>query len=348
MNEHENFVIKYFYKIKLFIDFLLNRLLVLTGFLALLPLFFIPYLFIYLGLAQLSNSNYLNLPLLFNYMKSVAFTAFIICIVRLLLDAVFILPYHFVVKIKNHSLSTHEYHTILLNWKEYDKLSVQIHFLRISKVLRLLSITVSCLLALATLIPIILKLIEGIQSTPSITFTFSTLISIVLGIVLYEIFPVTYGLLIYYIVNSNYNKIMRNCLTQPSPHNSLMGVNIDRLSGVDFEYYCAVLLSQIGFEQVNFTPASHDQGVDLTAFKNKYKYAIQCKRYKQTVGNKAIQEVVAGMQIYNCHKAIVMTNNYFTPAAISLAQANHVELVDREKLLKMLQSAAFTTEYPSN
>ena len=50
------------------------------------------------------------------------------------------------------------------------------------------------------------------------------------------------------------------------------------------------------------------------------------------VGNSAVQEAVAGKRYYNCDKIIVITNNYFTTSAITLAKVNNVILWDREIL----------------
>ena len=55
-----------------------------------------------------------------------------------------------------------------------------------------------------------------------------------------------------------------------------------------------------------------------------------CKRYGAPVGNKAVQEVTAGMQYYHCNVGIVMTNSKFTPAAIDLANTTNIILWDGE------------------
>ena len=71
-------------------------------------------------------------------------------------------------------------------------------------------------------------------------------------------------------------------------------IDIDIMSGEEFESFCAKVLQDNGFENVNMTKASGDQGVDIIAFKDGVRYAIQCKRYSNSVGNKAVQEVIAG------------------------------------------------------
>ncbi|MBR2278759.1 MAG: restriction endonuclease [Eubacterium sp.] len=107
---------------------------------------------------------------------------------------------------------------------------------------------------------------------------------------------------------------------------------IDSMDGIDFENYSAKLLRSLGFRNVSVTKASNDYGVDVTAEKNGIRYAVQCKRYSHKVDNSAIQEVVAGKRYYNCDRAIVITNSYFTDNATELARINGVELWDRDYL----------------
>ena len=111
---------------------------------------------------------------------------------------------------------------------------------------------------------------------------------------------------------------------------------IDKLSGVDFETVCAYLLLYMGFIDVEQTVATGDYGVDITARKGGYTYAIQCKRHKQSVSNKSVQEVFAGKEHYGCSKAIVMTNSVFTKGAIELANDTDVELFNRNDMIRLL------------
>ena len=112
--------------------------------------------------------------------------------------------------------------------------------------------------------------------------------------------------------------------------------DIDNMSGQNFENYCANLLIAYGFKNIEVTKGSGDQGVDIIGYYNGYKYAIQCKRYSKKLGNSPVQEVVAGKNFYNCQNAMVITNNYFTDAAIQLAKANNVELWDRNNLMQVI------------
>ncbi len=112
--------------------------------------------------------------------------------------------------------------------------------------------------------------------------------------------------------------------------------SVGQMSGYDFEQFCSEMLRKNGFTDVDVTPKSGDQGVDILAVKDGVKYAIQCKYYSSSVGNSSVQEVHAGKNYYNCHVGVVMTNSEFTPGAISLAAATGVLLWDGSKINEMM------------
>lgn len=108
--------------------------------------------------------------------------------------------------------------------------------------------------------------------------------------------------------------------------------DFDCMEGHDFEYFCADILRQNGYINVDVTRGSGDQGIDILAEKDGIKYGIQCKCYSSDIGNKAVQEAFSGKTFYGCHVAVVLTNRHFTKSAKELADSNHVLLWDREKL----------------
>lgn len=117
-----------------------------------------------------------------------------------------------------------------------------------------------------------------------------------------------------------------------------MGLNnlyIDTLTGEEFEEYLLNLFKNLGYEGT-ITPESNDYGADLVISKNNEKTVVQAKRYSDTVGISAVQEVIGAKNYYKANKCLVVTNNYFTPNAIELAQSNSVELWDRDTLIKMI------------
>ena len=64
---------------------------------------------------------------------------------------------------------------------------------------------------------------------------------------------------------------------------------------------------------------------------------VQAKRSKDKVGIRTIQEENAAIPYYKANKAMVITNNYFTPNAKSLAYANPIQLIDRDKLSEIIR-----------
>lgn len=87
------------------------------------------------------------------------------------------------------------------------------------------------------------------------------------------------------------------------------------MDGYDFENCSANLLLNNGFNNVEVTQYSGDFGVDIIAYKDDIKYAIQCKKYSSPVGIKAVQEVIGSKTMNDCHVAVVLTNNFFTSSA---------------------------------
>lgn len=114
---------------------------------------------------------------------------------------------------------------------------------------------------------------------------------------------------------------------------------LDDMEGHEFEYYCANLLEQKGFLEVEVTKGSGDFGIDVLAQKDGITYAIQCKCYSSPVGVKAIQEAYAGRDYYDCMVGVVLTNQYFTTPAVQAAKKLKIVLWDRGYLESMIDEA---------
>lgn len=111
--------------------------------------------------------------------------------------------------------------------------------------------------------------------------------------------------------------------------------DVDGMSGRDFEIFLSNVFERKGYK-VRLTPETGDQGADIILEKFGEITVVQAKNYSQTVGNSAVQQVVGSIKHYNAHRAMVVTNNYFTKSARELASSNGVILIDREKLLEWL------------
>lgn len=122
-----------------------------------------------------------------------------------------------------------------------------------------------------------------------------------------------------------------NKLKTPTSQKRYSIDDVDLMGGLDFEHFIAELFTKMGYS-AEVTKASGDQGIDVIASKNGSSIGIQAKCYSGSVGNSAIQEVVAGKTHYKLDKALVVTNSVFTESAQQLAQSNSVILWDRNIL----------------
>ena len=132
---------------------------------------------------------------------------------------------------------------------------------------------------------------------------------------------------------------LRLCEENKTENSSITLSDFDNMEGLVFENWCASLLSENGYNNVEVTRGSGDQGVDIVCQKDDIKYAIQCKCYTYDLGNTPVQEVHAGKNIYKCQIGVVMTNRYFTAGAKELAESTGVLLWDRDKILYFLRNA---------
>jgi restriction system protein len=106
------------------------------------------------------------------------------------------------------------------------------------------------------------------------------------------------------------------------------------MSGMEFESYLAGLLRSAGVEDVSSTPSIGDQGADLIFSYRGRRFIVQAKRWKASVGNKAVQEAHAAKGYYRCDEAWVVTNSKFTQSARTLAQELCIVLVDSDSLVR--------------
>lgn len=106
---------------------------------------------------------------------------------------------------------------------------------------------------------------------------------------------------------------------------------VQSFTGHEYEEYCIKILRDGGWE-ARQTPKSGDQGVDIIAERDGISVAIQCKNYRQPVGNKAVQEVLAGKSYEHADFAAVVSPAPYTKAARDLASATGVLLLHHEEL----------------
>ena len=105
----------------------------------------------------------------------------------------------------------------------------------------------------------------------------------------------------------------------------------DEIDPFEYEHYCAEQFKKNGWI-AEATQGSSDQGVDVKASKDGIDLVAQCKRFAKPVGNKAVQEVVAGIKYYAANKGIVIAPNGFTKSAERLAESNNIDLIHHSEI----------------
>lgn len=99
------------------------------------------------------------------------------------------------------------------------------------------------------------------------------------------------------------------------------------MDGIAFEHWCARQLETQGWI-VAVSKASGDQGTDVVAERDGKKVAIQCKRYTNPIGNKAVQEAFTGAQNVDAGESCVVGTGGFTASAKQIAAKTGVKLLD--------------------
>lgn len=110
--------------------------------------------------------------------------------------------------------------------------------------------------------------------------------------------------------------------------------HVDDMDGIEFETYIVGVLKNSGYTNIKLTE-KYDYGVDIIAVKDGIRWGVQVKRYSGLVKADAVRQVVTGLRIYDCDRAMVITNSVFSRVAVRLANSNGCVLIDRSGLSKM-------------
>ncbi|WP_019004914.1 restriction endonuclease [Cohnella laeviribosi] len=103
---------------------------------------------------------------------------------------------------------------------------------------------------------------------------------------------------------------------------------IDADIDTDFERLMEMYYKDKGYT-VERVGGSGNHEVDLILKgKEGYKIAVQCKRWKQDVGNDIVLRLKAGKQIYGCYDAWIILTSNFTKAAREAAESLRIRLIN--------------------
>lgn len=106
------------------------------------------------------------------------------------------------------------------------------------------------------------------------------------------------------------------------------------MDGLAFERYVAALLQKNGFHHIRLTE-KYDLGVDIIAEKDDIRWGIQVKRHSGLVKAGAVRQVVTGLRLYDCDRAMVISNSTYSSIAKQLAIGNNCILIDRAQLHRL-------------
>lgn len=134
--------------------------------------------------------------------------------------------------------------------------------------------------------------------------------------------------------SSSTASLIESAVADYERRHSLKDLDISRLTPYEFEAYCARLLKDAGWS-ARATQGSGDQGIDVIGERDGVKAVFQVKMYSSPVGNKAVQEVIAGKAFASADLAYVVSNTGYTPSAKDLANKSGVKLLHYSELSRL-------------
>jgi len=118
---------------------------------------------------------------------------------------------------------------------------------------------------------------------------------------------------------------------------------LDNTSGREFEIFVVRLFEKLGYS-ATVTNRSKDHGCDMMLQQGDSRIAVQSIRSESELNFTSVQRALNSLRKYNAQLAIVVTNNKFIFSAKRLAKIKNVTLIDRKKLLDLIELA----NLPSN
>ena len=111
---------------------------------------------------------------------------------------------------------------------------------------------------------------------------------------------------------------------------------IDNTTGREFETFIVKLFVKLGYS-TTVTNRSKDHGCDMMLQQGEYRIAVQAKRSESELNFTSVQRALDSLKKYHAQLAIVVTNNKFISSAKKLAKIKNVALIDRKKLLDLIE-----------
>ena len=110
---------------------------------------------------------------------------------------------------------------------------------------------------------------------------------------------------------------------------------LDNTSGREFEEFVIELFKKLGYS-TTVTNRSKEYGCDMMLQQSNYRVAVQTTRSESELTFTSVQRVLDSSRKYDSQMSVVITNNKFLSSAKNLAKIKNVVLVDRKKLLELI------------
>jgi superfamily II DNA helicase RecQ len=115
---------------------------------------------------------------------------------------------------------------------------------------------------------------------------------------------------------------------------------IDRFTGKEFEVFLFEFFKVLDHHP-RMTDDSNDKGIDLTiklpSPEGSKAIGIQAKRWKGKVGPTEIRTMLDGKNHYNLDQVWIITTSDLTPAAITTAKNNDIQILNRNNVIEFLE-----------
>jgi len=110
--------------------------------------------------------------------------------------------------------------------------------------------------------------------------------------------------------------------------------SLQAMSGTEFEEHVAHIFRGDGYE-VTFTEVTGDHGIDLLLRRDGRMFAVQCKRWKGSVGEPEIRDFYGSLIAIGAEHGYFVTTGNFTAQAVSFAANKPIRLIDTDALMQM-------------
>ena len=120
-----------------------------------------------------------------------------------------------------------------------------------------------------------------------------------------------------------------------------------KLGGHQFEVQVAILFRSIGFTTV-VSKVGGDGGIDIILTKLNRKIAVQCKRYKQSVGPHVARDLWGTMNANGYTEGCIVTTTGFTKGVKDFVEGKNIHLIDLNDILRTVKDSSYLERKLSN